>query len=266
MRCVRPDQLLHVLDRLPIYKILWVGLVNGRNVALRSWSQRWHNCNLPRNVLATTCGSAVPVRCCTARWIVEREDKLDPELKSWLAFAVQKCGEIAVLRDALNDPAGAQGASGPGRKSRHSVQPRRVATHPQSCSAGTYRGDRPQPQPTSFAVCQAHRTAACKPETADISDHHHWLVSADGSIRLARQAYKQGKLSANDYTDAMRHEIRHAVQIQERLGLDVLVHGEAERNDMVEYFAEQLDGYCLHPFRLGAELRFALRETGDHLW
>ncbi|MNO48087.1 5-methyltetrahydropteroyltriglutamate--homocysteine methyltransferase [compost metagenome] len=68
------------------------------------------------------------------------------------------------------------------------------------------------------------------------------------SIRLARQAFKQGKLSANDYTDAMHTEIRHAVQIQERLGLDVLVHGEAERNDMVEYFAEQLDGYSFTRF------------------
>ncbi len=68
------------------------------------------------------------------------------------------------------------------------------------------------------------------------------------SIRLARQAFKQGKLSANDYTDAMHSEIRHAVQVQERLGLDVLVHGEAERNDMVEYFAEQLDGYLFTRF------------------
>lgn len=68
------------------------------------------------------------------------------------------------------------------------------------------------------------------------------------SIRLARQAFKQGKLSNNDYTDAMRCEIRHAVQVQERLGLDVLVHGEAERNDMVEYFAEQLDGYLFTRF------------------
>ncbi|MCR8722300.1 5-methyltetrahydropteroyltriglutamate--homocysteine S-methyltransferase, partial [Pseudomonas syringae] len=68
------------------------------------------------------------------------------------------------------------------------------------------------------------------------------------AIRLARQAHKQGKLSLNDYTDAMRHEIRHAVQVQENLGLDVLVHGEAERNDMVEYFAEQLDGYLFTRF------------------
>lgn len=68
------------------------------------------------------------------------------------------------------------------------------------------------------------------------------------AIRLARQAWKQGKLSANDYVDAMRSEIRHAVKVQEELGLDVLVHGEAERNDMVEYFAEQLDGYLFTRF------------------
>ncbi|MNL17901.1 hypothetical protein D3C87_1390220 [compost metagenome] len=79
----------------------------------------------------------------------------------------------------LERSASAQGASGPGRKSRHSSQPRRVATHPQNRSAGTYRGDWPPRQPTSFAICQAHRAAACTAETADIPDHHHRLVSAD---------------------------------------------------------------------------------------
>ena len=68
------------------------------------------------------------------------------------------------------------------------------------------------------------------------------------AIRLARQAFKQGKLALTDYTEAMHAEIRHAVAVQEQLGLDVLVHGEAERNDMVEYFAEQLDGYAFTRF------------------
>src|SRR5690606_14331301 len=65
---------------------------------------------------------------------------------------------------------------------------------------------------------------------------------------LARQSFKQGKLTESDYVETMQSEIRHAVQIQENLGLDVLVHGEAERNDMVEYFAEQLDGYVFTRF------------------
>src|SRR5690606_3014121 len=62
------------------------------------------------------------------------------------------------------------------------------------------------------------------------------------AIRQTRLAFRQGRLGATEYTEAMRSEIRHAIRLQEELGLDVLVHGEAERNDMVEYFAEQLEG------------------------
>src|SRR5690606_39455902 len=68
------------------------------------------------------------------------------------------------------------------------------------------------------------------------------------AIRQARQAFRQGRLGATEYTEAMRSEIRHAIRLQEELGLDVLVHGEAERNDMVEYFAEQLEGYAFTRF------------------
>src|SRR5690606_30935468 len=60
--------------------------------------------------------------------------------------------------------------------------------------------------------------------------------------------FRQGRLGATEYTEAMRSEIRHAIRLQEELGLDVLVHGEAERNDMVEYFAEQLEGYAFTRF------------------
>ena len=67
-------------------------------------------------------------------------------------------------------------------------------------------------------------------------------------IRAARLGYRQGKLSEVDYQKAMQAEIQHAVRVQEELDLDVLVHGEAERNDMVEYFAEQLDGYLFTRF------------------
>ena len=86
----------------------------------------------------------------------------------------------------------------------------------------------------------AIRPPSCPPATGPFP--------RSSAIRLARQAVKQGKLSLGYYTDAMHSEIRHAVTIQERLGLDVLMHGEAERNDMVEYFAEQLDGYLFTRF------------------
>ncbi|KII28153.1 5-methyltetrahydropteroyltriglutamate--homocysteine methyltransferase [Pseudomonas fluorescens] len=243
-----PDQLLHVLDRLPTYKILSVGLVNGRNVwrcelepvlAQLQLAQERFGDNLWVSSSCSLLHSPVDL---------EREDKLDPELKSWLAFAVQKCGEIAVLRDALNDPQApkVQAALAESRAIQISraESPRIHKTDVQARinAIGPTDSQRQSPFAKRIEQQRARLKLPAFPTTTIGS------FPQTGSIRLARQAYKQGKLSANDYTDAMHHEIRHAVQIQERLGLDVLVHGEAERNDMVEYFAEQLDGYAFTRF------------------
>jgi 5-methyltetrahydropteroyltriglutamate--homocysteine methyltransferase len=243
-----PDQLLHVLDRLPTYKILSVGLVNGRNVwrcelepvlAQLQLAQERFGDNLWVSSSCSLLHSPVDL---------EREDKLDPELKSWLAFAVQKCGEIAVLRDALNDPQApkVQAALAASRAIQISrtESPRIHKTEVQARINGIGAADSQRRSP--FAKRIAQQQARLKLPTFPTTTIGSFPQTA--SIRLARQAYKQGKLSANDYTDAMHHEIRHAVQVQERLGLDVLVHGEAERNDMVEYFAEQLDGYAFTRF------------------
>ncbi|WP_259768902.1 5-methyltetrahydropteroyltriglutamate--homocysteine S-methyltransferase, partial [Pseudomonas protegens] len=179
---------------------------------------------------------------------LSREDQLDAELKSWLAFAVQKCGEISVLRDALNDPQApaVQAALAQSRKVQASraQSPRIHKAQVQARIKAISAADSQRQSPFAQRIEQQRArlqlpvfpttTIGSFPQTA--------------SIRLARQAYRQGKLSLNDYTDAMHSEIRHAVKIQESLGLDVLVHGEAERNDMVEYFAEQLDGYLFTRF------------------
>ena len=243
-----PDQLGQVLDRLPTYKILSVGLVNGRNV--------WR-CEL-ESVLAQL--QPAQERFGDNLWVssscsllhspvdLEREDKLDPELKSWLAFAVQKCGEIAVLRDALNDPQApkvrAALAESNAIEASRAESPRIHKTAVQARVAAVSAADSRRQSPFAQRVEQqrARLQLPAFPTTTIGS------FPQTGAIRLARQAFKQGKLSANDYTDAMHSEIRHAVQVQERLGLDVLVHGEAERNDMVEYFAEQLDGYAFTRF------------------
>ena len=243
-----PDQLGQVLDRLPTYKILSVGLVNGRNV--------WR-CEL-ESVLAQL--QPALERFGDNLWVssscsllhspvdLDREDKLDPELKSWLAFAVQKCGEIAVLRDALNDPQApkvrAALAESNAIEASRAESPRIHKTAVQARVAAVSAADSRRQSPFAQRVEQqrARLQLPAFPTTTIGS------FPQTGAIRLARQAFKQGKLSANDYTDAMHSEIRHAVQVQERLGLDVLVHGEAERNDMVEYFAEQLDGYAFTRF------------------
>ncbi|MBZ9782942.1 5-methyltetrahydropteroyltriglutamate--homocysteine S-methyltransferase [Pseudomonas sp. REP124] len=243
-----PDQLLHVLDRLPIYKILSVGLVNGRNVWRCELEPVLEQLQFAQERFGENLWVSSSCSLLHSPVDLEREDKLDPELKSWLAFAVQKCGEIAVLRDALNDPQApkVQAALAESRAIAASrAQSPRI--HKADVQARVDAIDaRDSQRQSPFAQRIEQQRARLKlpafPTTTIGS------FPQTGSIRLARQSYKQGKLSANDYHDAMRHEIRHAIQIQERLGLDVLVHGEAERNDMVEYFAEQLDGYLFTRF------------------
>lgn len=243
-----PDQYPTILDRLPAYKVLSLGVVNGRNV--------WR-CDL-QNALATL--RHAHERLGDRLWVapscsllhspvdLSREDQLDAELKSWLAFAVQKCEEVAVLAQAVSEPEAP-------KVLRALAQSRSV----QTSRAASPRIHKPAVQ-ARVAAITAKDAQRQSPFAQRIAKQRGKLdlplfpTTTIGSfpqtaaIRLARQAYKQGKLSAADYTDAMHTEIRHAVEIQERLGLDVLVHGEAERNDMVEYFAEQLDGYAFTRF------------------
>ncbi|KGU85206.1 5-methyltetrahydropteroyltriglutamate--homocysteine S-methyltransferase [Pseudomonas mediterranea] len=243
-----PEQLGQVLDRLPTYKILSVGLVNGRNVWRCELEQALAQLQPAQERFGDNLWVSTSCSLLHSPVDLEREDRLDPELKSWLAFAVQKCGEVAVLRDALNDPQapGVQQALAASREVQASraastrihkpeVQARLAAIKPQDSQRRSAFAQRIERQRDRLKLpAFPTTTIGSFPQTP--------------AIRLARQAYKQGKLSANDYQDAMHTEIRHAVQIQERLGLDVLVHGEAERNDMVEYFAEQLDGYAFTRF------------------
>ncbi|WP_134675491.1 5-methyltetrahydropteroyltriglutamate--homocysteine S-methyltransferase [Ectopseudomonas khazarica] len=243
-----PDQYPTILDRLPAYKVLSLGMVNGRNVwrcdlekaldVLRHAHERLGE----RLWVAPSCSLLhCPVD-------LAREDQLDAELKGWLAFAVQKCEEVALLGKALEAPqdAGVQAALAASREvqaaraastriHKPEVQARLAATRPRHAQRQSPFAERIGKQRERLRLpVLPTTTIGSFPQTA--------------AIRLARQSFRQGKLSLADYTEAMHSEIRHAVQVQERLGLDVLVHGEAERNDMVEYFAEQLDGYAFTRF------------------
>ncbi|MBU0919481.1 MULTISPECIES: 5-methyltetrahydropteroyltriglutamate--homocysteine S-methyltransferase [Stutzerimonas] len=243
-----PEQYPLILDWLPTYKVLSLGLVNGRNV--------WR-CDLEK---ALEVARHAAERLGDRLWLapscsllhspvdLEREDRLDHELKGWLAFAVQKSAEVATLARAINEPTNEDVVVELARSRavqaarQHSprihkpqVQARLNAIQPQdsqrtSVFAARIEQQRAQLDLPAFPTT----TIGSFPQTP--------------AIRLARQAYKQGRLSLGDYTEAMQAEIRHAVAVQEQIGLDVLVHGEAERNDMVEYFAEQLDGYAFTRF------------------
>ncbi|WP_374286549.1 5-methyltetrahydropteroyltriglutamate--homocysteine S-methyltransferase [Pseudomonas fluvialis] len=243
-----PEQFPAILDRLPAYKVLSLGVVDGRNV----WRSDLHAALVILQQAHERLGERLWVApsCSLLHCPVDlaREDKLDVELKSWLAFAVQKCREVAVLAKALGEPQAVevQAALAESRQVQESrrasprihkpaVQARVAAVTAQHCQ-------RQSPFAERSARQRARLNLPLFPTTSIGS------FPQTSAIRLARQAFKAGKLSAAEYREAMYSEIRHAVQVQERLGLDVLVHGEAERNDMVEYFAEQLDGYAFTRF------------------
>ncbi|GLZ84897.1 5-methyltetrahydropteroyltriglutamate--homocysteine methyltransferase [Metapseudomonas resinovorans] len=243
-----PDQYPTILDRVPGYKVLSLGVVNGRNVwrcdlekaldVLRHAHERLGD----RLWVAPSCSLLhSPVD-------LAREDTLDAELKSWLAFAVQKCEEVAVLSQALIEPEApavleALAASRAVQASR-AASPRIHKPAVQTRVAALKPEDSQRPSPFAVRI-EKQREGLYLPAFPTTTIGSFPQTSA---IRLARQAFKAGKLSEAEYTEAMHSEIRHAVSVQEKLGLDVLVHGEAERNDMVEYFAEQLDGYAFTRF------------------
>ncbi|MDT9633092.1 5-methyltetrahydropteroyltriglutamate--homocysteine S-methyltransferase [Pseudomonas sp. JV449] len=243
-----PEQYPTILDRLPAYKVLSLGVVNGRNV--------WR-CDL-ENALAILQHAHeklgdrlwVAPSCSLLHSPVDlgREDQLDAELKSWLAFAVQKCAEVAVLAQAVNQPEApnvlAALAESRAVQAARAVSPRIHKPAVQARVAAITRQDSQRQSPFTQRI-EKQRAGLNLPlfPTTTIGS-----FPQTASIRLARQSYKQGKLSQAEYVEAMHSEIRHAVEVQENLGLDVLVHGEAERNDMVEYFAEQLDGYVFTRF------------------
>ncbi|TFD63421.1 5-methyltetrahydropteroyltriglutamate--homocysteine S-methyltransferase [Cryobacterium ruanii] len=171
------------------------------------------------------------------------ETSLSGSLVSWLAFADQKVAQVAALarglsagRVAIAEPLAAAEAALAARRTApgvrvDAVRDRAAALINADFTRGAY-ADRLIAQDAALQLPMLPTTTIGSfPQTAD--------------IRRARAQFLQGALPANDYRDLMRAEIGRVVALQEEIGLDVLVHGEPERNDMVQYFAENLDGFAV---------------------
>ncbi len=238
-----PQDVNAALDWLPSHKVLSLGVIDGRNIwktdltRVLDWLEPISEQLEDRLWLASSCSLLhVPVD-------LERETGFDEELHSWLAFATQKIGELSVLGQALNH--GRQTVSAELEHNRQAVESRSQSTRVRNEAVRSavadlpyQAGDRQSPHSVR-AELQRERlplpnfpttTIGSFPQTSDIRQ-----------IRLAR---KRGELTRKDYERLMKTEIARTIERQEALGLDVLVHGEAERNDMVEYFGEQLDGFA----------------------
>ena len=241
------DEIQPLLNLLPSHKVLSLGVINGRNIwktdlgATLDWLEPLAERLGDRLWIAPSCSLLhVPVDLAS-------EQKLDAEIKSWLAYALQKLGELKVLAKALNQGRAAVAAE---LAANHAaITARRTSprvTNPTVkaaiASINPALGQRKSPYPVRARKQAALLNLPAYPTTTIGS------FPQTAEIRQARSQFKTGELDEAGYKTAMQAEIALSVREQEALGLDVLVHGEAERNDMVEYFGEQLDGYAFSQF------------------
>ena len=235
-----PNQLDAVVAALPEHTALSLGLVNGRNIWKTDYAQATSliTCAVSalgadRVLLASSCSLLhSPVD-------LAEETDLPAHIKNRMAFAVQKCAELGDLK-AIAQGQGADllaaNAALLAEAQTHAdtvvttVRERAAAVTPSMLARKSSRATRKNAQSWLHLPLLPTTTIGSFPQT----DH----------IRKTRLAFKRGQMSQADYETAIKAEIADCIKKQQELGLDVLVHGEAERNDMVEYFGQQLGGFC----------------------
>ncbi len=172
-----------------------------------------------------------------------QENKLDPEVKSWLAFAVQKLGEVTALARGLDEGEAAvraelEASDVAMRSRRDSPRVHRPEVAARVAAVAPSMERRASP----FAVRRAEQQARLNLPPFPTTTIGSFPQTVE--VRHARAALGRGEMDAAEYDREIESWIKDAVRWQEELGLDVLVHGEFERNDMVKYFGEQLEGYA----------------------
>lgn len=237
-----PDQLDRAAALAPDDLTLSVGIVDGRNVwrtdldnALSRLEAVGDKVGLDRIMVAPSCSLLhLPDD-------LDREPDIDDELRSWLAFATQRLDEVATLTRGLND--GREAVAEELQASTAAVRSRAASTrvHDERVRARMADHDpslehRPSPY-VERRVAQAERLDLPLLPTTTIGS-----FPQTAGVRRLRAEHRRGEVDDATYVEGMRQRIRDTVAFQEDVGLDVLVHGEPERNDMVEYFGELLEG------------------------
>jgi 5-methyltetrahydropteroyltriglutamate--homocysteine methyltransferase len=226
----------------PEDKTLFAGVVSGRNV--------WIN-DLERSLgilrgLQGLAGKEIVVSssCSLLHCPIDKrnEPSLDDEVLSWMSFAIQKLDELNALTTALND--GDDAISTELDANRKALEDRRTSKRTQNpdvrqrLAKVTDADARRQSRFADRRDAQRQKLGLPLFPTTTIGSFPQTT-----EIRQARMRLRKGDLNDDQYMDLMRGEIERVIRLQEEIGLDVLVHGEPERNDMVQYFAEQMDGY-----------------------
>ena len=238
-----PEQLGPWVNALPGHWVLSAGIVDGRNIwrtdldRALTLLEPWKNRLGDRLWVAPSCSLLhVPVS-------LQYEEKLDAEIKSWLAFADEKLIELATLAKALSQ--GVDSVADALARSRAAITARKASTRVHSAVvkgriAALIKED--EQRASAFAERQVIQRAALNLPLLPTTTIGSFPQTAE--IRASRAAFKRGEIDAVQYETDMQQQIAYAISEQEKLDIDVLVHGEAERNDMVEFFGEQLAGYA----------------------
>jgi 5-methyltetrahydropteroyltriglutamate--homocysteine methyltransferase len=222
-------------------KTLFAGVVDGRNVWINDLASSLELLEGLRGrcrelVVSTSCSLLhTPID-------LDAEPGLDPELRSWMAFARQKLEEVATLARGLGD--GTEAIAAKLEENRLALESRRESRRT--------RDPEVRERVAALAEADARRETPFE-ERREIQRERLGLpafpTTTIGSypqtadIRETRLKLRRDEITWAEYERLMKAEIRNVVSVQDAIGLDVLVHGEPERNDMVQYFAEQMDGY-----------------------
>jgi 5-methyltetrahydropteroyltriglutamate--homocysteine methyltransferase len=226
---------------------LFAGIVNGRNVWIDHLD---HSLDALEGLKTRTQQLVVSTSCSLLHVPIDLDAEpagvdadLDDEMRSWMAFAVQKVGEVATLakgmadgREAIADELDANDRALDSRRDSHrtsnvEVRARIEALDEEHDQRNSPFEDRKQAQRARIEIPALFpsTTIGSYPQTDE--------------IRRTRMKLKKGEIDWLTYKESMEKEIERVIRFQEDVGLDVLVHGEPERNDMVQYFGEQMEGY-----------------------
>jgi 5-methyltetrahydropteroyltriglutamate--homocysteine methyltransferase len=223
-------------------KILVGGVIDGHNIWRGDLEAAWGKLQLLR-ALSPSVATSTSTSLFHTPHDVEDEPLLDARLVSWLAFADQKVGQVAALarglaegKRAVQDTLDAASAALKDRADAPGVRD------------GSVRARAARLTPAHFHRSEYAARRAAQEEALDLPFLPTTTIGSfpqTGEIRRARSRFARGELTEPEYVAAMKNEIRNVIELQEAIGLDVLVHGEPERNDMVQYFAENLDGFAV---------------------
>lgn len=238
-----PEQLDTVISALGPKQILSLGVVDGRNIwktnfkrAIETVETAIQKLGKDRVIVATSSSLLHTPHTLAS------EKKLDAEVKDWFSFAVEKTSELVIIAKAVTDgPASvrdqleANAKSVEGRATSKRTNDSKVRDRQSSITDEMF--NRKSPFPIRITQQQKSLNLPKFPTTTIGS------FPQTKEIRIQRNRFTKGEITADDYDKFIEKEIQDVVKIQEELGLDVYVHGEPERNDMVQYFGERLTGY-----------------------